>query len=251
VPTTTKELSVQKFDYDELERDTKGRLLSIQRDIAREKAKHEESGMEIGKAIAAAHALLVGDGGKDGKFSLWVESECGYCRRTAYNYMNAWQRFGSLGNCATVAQFEPTALYALASPSVPDAAVREAVKLADRGLRITKKAADDIKRKHTQNGHKSNGKPAIRAAAVADQVSPEQEDRSDSGAGPDREGDSRLGDPVEAAKLFARAYDLYGKLAQLHDQINRLAPYHDKEGIDIALGMAYENFLKWKRKYQS
>ncbi len=246
------EIAVSHFDYDGLDKDVKGRLLCVLRDINREKERHEESGMEIGKCIATAHALLVGDGGKDGRFSLWVESECGFCRATAYNYMNAWQRFGS---CLTVRQFEPSAIYALAAPSVPDAAVKEAVKMADRGLRITKKTASDLKKRYTSNGKpggktsqdRGNGKPHPEDAV------PEAPDRG-SGAGA---GGVELGVEVgggvdgDAAKLFARLYKLYGELTQLTDQLHNLAPYQDKDGIQVALGMAYENFLKWKRKYKA
>lgn len=135
-----KELSTAVFDYSVLDKDAKGKLISLAGSIKREKAKHAASGMAIGESVAAAHAILAGEGG-DGKFSEWVELECGFGRTSAYNYLWTWQKFG---NCSTVEQFDAGALYALASPKAPPKAVAEAEKLADKGHKITLDKAREL-----------------------------------------------------------------------------------------------------------
>jgi Protein of unknown function (DUF3102) len=59
-----------------------------------------------------------------GLFLKWVEAECGFGKSTAYNLMNAVERFGD--KLPTVGSLPPATIYRLAAPSTPEP-IREAV----------------------------------------------------------------------------------------------------------------------------
>src|SRR5688500_3443451 len=104
------------FDYEGIDVDTKGKLFALAGQIQRGKASYAKAVIDIGKAIHQANELLA-VAGRDGKFSSWVEDECGIERRTAYNYLHAFDAFSK---CTTIGQFSAGALYALSAPTVPD-----------------------------------------------------------------------------------------------------------------------------------
>ena len=187
----TKELSTAVFDYSALDKDDKGKLLCLVREINGEKQKHADAGMEIGKAVATAHSILAKDG-KDGRFSEWVEAECGFSRATAYNYMNAWQRFG---NCPTVGQFDSVALYDLASPNTPEPAVKEAIKLADKGVKITRVKAKELLDKFRVAAEKPKKPRTPKVETAAEPTKPEEPPAPDEPAGQPSGGTSF--DPTE------------------------------------------------------
>jgi hypothetical protein len=94
--------------------------------------------IKIGENILAVKAQL-----KHGQFGKWLETEFQWSRRTAYNYITAFESFG---NCANFAQldFATSALYSLAKSSTPEAARQEALKRAAQGERITSSKARKI-----------------------------------------------------------------------------------------------------------
>lgn len=141
----SKELATATFDYSGVDKDTKGKLVALAGQIKRGKANYAKTVLEVGCAIHEAHELLAGDG-RDGKFSAWCEEECGIERRTAYNYLWSFERFGK---CETVSHFSAGAMYALAAPTAPDKAVKAALKLADKGVRVTKSVADELIEENT------------------------------------------------------------------------------------------------------
>lgn len=166
----TKALTVIGFDYDSVEKETKGKLLAWVREFRAAMKEHASFGLELGKIIDQAHEELSGEG-RDGKFAAWVESELNVSRQTAYNYLWAWQRFGK---CKTVLHFfDSKALYKLASPKTPDKAVEAAIKRAEDGKSITPDVADSLIKKYkpkpavgrssgrnpTATGSQSNGTP--------------------------------------------------------------------------------------------
>lgn len=149
------------FDYKAVKEETKGKLIYLAGQIKKEAASHTRTGIAIGESVAKAHALLAGDG-RDGQFKGWVEAECGFSIRTAYNYMQAWQTFGE---SEAIEQYEPTAMYTLSGPKVPPAAVKEAEKLAKKGERITADLADEIVGKFRES-KKTSAKQANGATSV-------------------------------------------------------------------------------------
>jgi hypothetical protein len=50
----------------------------------------------------------------------------------------------------------------------------------------------------------------------------------------------------ELKTLFASTESLYCQLTQQLDKLHKLSPYAEKEGIQTALAMSYDNFRKWR-----
>lgn len=156
-------LTVTHFDYALIEdKDSKGKLISLEARIKKQHSGMAESIIEIGQELATARAILANH--RNGTFIKWVEGACGFSERTAYNYMNAFERFGSF---ATVAKLEDTAMYALAAPKTPEKAVSEAKKLADKGISVTAKLAKELIAKH-----RGESKPPTSNSSVNRTASP-------------------------------------------------------------------------------
>lgn len=122
------------FDYSSLPAESKSKLIWYAGEINRQAGTHVKSGMEMGKCLAEARELC----GSDKAFREWVERECGHSLRSAYNYIAAYENFGS---CATVAQIELGAMYELAKN---ETAKKRALKLADKGVKVTQKLAKQL-----------------------------------------------------------------------------------------------------------
>lgn len=188
----TKELIA--FDYSGLDKDTKSKLLCLAGQIKRGKAHYVKAVIEVGAAIHEAHELLAGDG-RDGRFSDWCENECGIERRTAYNYLWSFNRFGK---CETVSHFSAGAMYALAAPTAPDKAVKEALRMADKGERVTKATADELLEKYTVDAKpkpSSETKPAANKTPQAASREPDKEETT--AAEPADDGPCTKGGPHE------------------------------------------------------
>jgi hypothetical protein len=128
-----KKLTIKSFDYAIFDKQTKGKLIWYAGEIRKQGKTHLESGLAAGKLLAEARQLS-----GEQTFTDWVETECGCSIRTAYNYITAWQEFGS---CATVAHLELSAMYTLAKN---ERAKKRALKMADKGLTVTQKVAKEL-----------------------------------------------------------------------------------------------------------
>lgn len=149
------DVTTANFDYSTIEdKDVKGKLINIEGRIKKRWAGVVSSIIETGGDLSAARSVLADH--KNGTFVRWLEDACGFSERTAYNYMNAFDRFGSF---ATVAKLEDTAMYALAAPSTPEKAVAEAKKLADKGVQVTAKLAKELIAKHQPKSDPSKPTP--------------------------------------------------------------------------------------------
>lgn len=91
--------------------------------------------IEIGKDLIAVKEAL-----GHGQFLPWIEAEFGMSADSAHRFMNVADRLGS--QIPHGAEFQPTALYALAAPSTPDELVEQVVARASDGETFT---AADIK----------------------------------------------------------------------------------------------------------
>lgn len=89
--------------------------------------------VETGRELAAMKEKL-----PHGQFLPWIEAEFEMSERTAHNFMAVSKRFKS----ATVADFSPKVLYALAAPSTPEAVVEKAIEKASAGEKVS---SDDVK----------------------------------------------------------------------------------------------------------
>lgn len=128
------------FDYDGVDKESRGKLVSLAGQIKRGKAGYAKAVIEIGAAIHEAHEILAGNG-RDGKFTGWIEGECGLERSSAYRYLNAFEAFNK---CPTVGHFSAGALYLLSEKSAPEKARAAAIKRAEKGETISKSVAEEI-----------------------------------------------------------------------------------------------------------
>lgn len=108
------------------------------RGLVRQTAQHIHS---IGQSLIAVKERL-----GHGRFRSWVETEFDWSVSTASKFMNVARRFKDcdIANMDIAA----SALYVLASSSVPDSALEEVVQRTAAGEKITKDKADEIKKKH-------------------------------------------------------------------------------------------------------
>lgn len=139
------ELIEAGFSYADLDTDTAAKLRYLANEINRLKEKLAANALQIGEDLLMAHERLANH--KGGKFLQFIEHECGFSKSSAYNYMAAFKVFGSL---PTVGRLEDGAMYALAQNGTPEKALKEVLKLADSGAKITQKQAKAIIKKHTE-----------------------------------------------------------------------------------------------------
>lgn len=127
---------IASFDYESVEKESKGKLIALAGQIKRHGNDLIKSVVEIGEAIHLANDLL--SVGRAGQFKAWVESETGLSSTTAYEWMAVYRR--SL-NFPIIGKFPPTVAYLLSPESVPDAAIKDFEKQVDKGTRPTVAAA--------------------------------------------------------------------------------------------------------------
>lgn len=134
---------IDGFSYEGMDKDTAGKLRNCAKVLQGLKDALAGNVLRIGETISIAHEQFAKRG--SGNFLKWVESEGGFSKSSAYNYMAAFKVFG---NVPTVGRIEDSALYALAQTDTPEKALKEVLKLADNGARITQKQAKAIIKKH-------------------------------------------------------------------------------------------------------
>jgi hypothetical protein len=149
------ELTPANFDYSLVSEDEKSALIYCAGQIQKAKESAARTLIEIGEMLATAQEQFANHG--DGVFQQWLESECGFSKRTAYRYLAVHREFK---DCAKLAQMEDSALYALSEKSTPKKAVREALKLADKGQKITHAAAKKLIKKHKDAPPRGEGEEA-------------------------------------------------------------------------------------------
>lgn len=211
----SKAIAKAEFDYGTVEKDVKGKLIYLASQINREKAAMINAGMTVGKHVAEAHSLLAGNG-RDGKFTEWVNKVCGFSRRSAYNYMLAFQRFDG---CEGIDFISQDALYALSGPDTPPQAVKEAMKLAGKGQRVDVKAAKNLLLKFSDGDQPEPEKKAAKPEAKRD-----------------------LGE------LFSEALEHLRKITLLIDEINRQANNTQfRSSVFDSLEVANQDLVKWRK----
>jgi hypothetical protein len=129
-----KDLTAKTFDYSIVGKDAKSKLIWYAGEVRIKTASHAATGLEMGRILSEANQLLP----DQEAFQQWVERECGHSLRTAYNYMAAYEHFGS---CANFAQIELSAMYALASNQK---AKNKALKLIEKGIKVTHAMAQKL-----------------------------------------------------------------------------------------------------------
>ena len=120
-----------------------GKLEYLGREFRKAQIGVVRSCLTLGKILSDVRDLLEK---YPGKIDTWADG-FGISRRTAYNYMAAYDRFG---NCATVALLQDTALYELAPSETPKLAVSAALKMTEKGQLVTGKIAKELIAKYSK-----------------------------------------------------------------------------------------------------
>lgn len=194
----------KSFDYSIVDKDAKSDLIYFASEILKARDAAAKSIIEMGQWLSSAQERLAKPG--SGVFINWVETECGFSERTAYNLIYSYRAFGDFANFA---KMEDSAAYALASPSAPEKARKEAMKLANKGESITHAKAKEIIAKHKQtssdkgkpggDGHTSlNATPASDGPASSEPAAENGSDPAlDAAVGPPGSPGDVSGDPFE------------------------------------------------------
>jgi hypothetical protein len=126
------------FDYGQLDGETRIVVQQRASEIKSLVRATAENIAQIGEKLTEVRARL-----HNGGFNGWLESEFGWSRRTAYNFIAVYEKFRDRANFAQL-DIATSALYLLAAQSTPDEAVNEALGRAESGERITPAVAQDI-----------------------------------------------------------------------------------------------------------
>lgn len=249
-----KDMARVAFDYSDLPKDLKGKLIILAGSIKKAGLNHIEFAIQMGQELTTANELLAKHG-KEGLFGSWIKAECGIGRTTAYNYMNAFERFGS-SDCSSLEQFTAEAMYLLSADKVPEEAVETAINLAAKGTRITKDAAQELKRRFSSDGD-SDELPAPGGAVQGPEAEPNDESAESSPSNSEQEQADESAEqvaPQQLCDLFYRATQLCGVIARLADEIKVAAGasrHHDDiiNSIDIC-HMALKEWRKEKHAWR-
>lgn len=119
------------FDYTALPSDVRNIALTRRDAIKTLERRTSESLIEIGK-----HLIAVKDALPHGQFGPWLEAEFGWSQDTAGRFMSVARAFRDIPQ---IAEFQSSALYALASGNVPEEIREQFIKQAEAGEPVTHK----------------------------------------------------------------------------------------------------------------
>lgn len=148
-------LTNPKFDYDSIDKQEAAKLRYYEGELTKSRKRVAAEIIEHGKILCGAQEVLSNHG--DGVFRLWLES-VGISKGSAYNAMAASRAFK---DCPNLDNLEVSAMYELASN---EDAKKRALKLADKGIRIThgmaKAILEDVsERKESKPAKREPAKP--------------------------------------------------------------------------------------------
>jgi hypothetical protein len=253
----SKAVAVVTFDYEGIDKDTKGKLTYLAGQIRKSAKGHITHALEMGEHIHEANDALA-HAGCEGRFSEWVKAECGFSRKTAYNYMNAFARFG--GNCESLTQFTAEAVYLLAGDDVPDGAIKEALKMADKGERIGLETAKATVEKHCPertkrktSGATASSEPSTAPPDLPPEGTANQADQGSQGTGAHwspPEGVTKFNDkfePEDASDLFKDILEHLRKAVLVLDKLQHAAPNKLHDDVFESLDCANRDLLAWRK----
>ncbi len=119
------------FAYSDLAPDTRAIVEAATDRLHVLERKTGEQIIEIGKILIQVKVDI-----PHGRFLPWLEAEFGWSQQSASNFIRVAEHFGKLPNFSN---FAPSALYALASNTVPAAIRKEFVAKAEAGEKVTHK----------------------------------------------------------------------------------------------------------------
>lgn len=133
-----------QFDFAVLDETTAAFVSARTREIRALVKRSAADIIEIGQKLIEVKERL-----PHGEFGRWVDAEFGWQERMAQNFMRVAETFKS-ANFADL-DIAPSALYLLAAPSTPEAAVEEAVTQASNGTAVTYTAARELVERHKES----------------------------------------------------------------------------------------------------
>lgn len=135
------ELVQAAFDYSALT-ETEADVAKRSADIIKLRMRRTaEDIVEIGRELKAVKDAL-----PHGKFLPWIEAEFQMSERSARNFMQVSERFKT----AKIADFKPSVIYELSSPSTPEPVIAQATAKAGTGETVTVKDVQEWKAKAAQ-----------------------------------------------------------------------------------------------------
>jgi len=158
------------FDYGDLDVETRIVVQQKTGEIRERMKRTAQDIIEIGERL-----ILVKTKIGHGRFGVWLKAEFGLTDQTARNFMNVAEAFKS--QIILDLTFSPTALVALAGPSVPQEARDEAIASATNGQAITVAKAKEIVAKH-QLPKPVRPRPQTRPSRPVEDDTPAYEDES-------------------------------------------------------------------------
>lgn len=125
--------SVTNFSYEVLELENRTVVQQITKQIKQRLRRAAQDIWEIGQKLVEVRSRL-----KHGQFEVWLKAEFGWSQRTAYNFINVYEAFGTIAKFAEI-DIAASALYLLAAPSTPQNYRDQFVERARAGEKITYK----------------------------------------------------------------------------------------------------------------
>jgi hypothetical protein len=161
------------FDYASLDAESRiviqqktGEIKTIAKRMARDV-------VDIGERLAEIKDRL----NSSERFVAWLGAELGWSERAAYYYIAVFQKFA--GEDFEVAKIATSALYLLAAPSTPPAAVETVKRLTREGEKITHTVAKAVVEEAKVAEKRAEGKLFEEPEASADAVEPESVEEVD------------------------------------------------------------------------
>lgn len=158
----TKALTTAVFDYSLVDKDTKGKLISLSGRLKSVGASWKDAGLKLGEDVHEAHKLLAKE--RKGLFEKWVDAETAIGLKTAYNLMNVYvctKQHPILQN------LQNSVAYLLAEPKTPREAIEAAENLAAKGEKVTLVKAKELISKFREKVKSAPRKPKTPKPAEA------------------------------------------------------------------------------------
>jgi len=166
---STETLPAERFSYDSEEvKPVAAQLYAAAVAIRGHMANGVIAIIDAGKELSTVRDML-----PHGSWGPWLATEFQWSESTARRYIAVWERFGS--NRSRVTGFSAQALYLLAAPGTPEAAVEEIAELRDAGEAVSTATVKEVVQKARKSAQASRSMEAKEGAS-------EQKSSGDSGA---------------------------------------------------------------------
>lgn len=130
-----------------LDKDLRGKLNYRETQIKKIMAEGKRVLFDLGKELSDARDDCQ-EAGSETTFTAWLSEKFDLSKATAYRAIAIWERFGAsqreTPQRLNFVGFDDTALYELAKTETPEGAVKDALKIAKKGGRLTIKACKEL-----------------------------------------------------------------------------------------------------------